>query len=129
MRASIGASRSCALLSLIRTSDAAPSEIDEELAAVTVPSFLNAGRRAGIFSGSARPGPSSSDISASPFRVLTVTSSSERIGNIVDAYYLHARMLCPPSVFLFTDRESANGDDILLLPWVNGARETVRLEQ
>jgi hypothetical protein len=38
---------------------AAPSEIFEELAAVTVPPFLNAGRRFGIFSILQRGGSSS----------------------------------------------------------------------
>ena len=44
---------------LINTA-AAPSEIEEELAAVTVPSFLNAGFKFGIFSGCAFLGCSSS---------------------------------------------------------------------
>ena len=42
------------------TSAAPPSEIDDEVAAVTVPPSRNAGLRSGIFSGFARPGASSS---------------------------------------------------------------------
>ena len=45
---------------LISTTAAAPSLIDDELAAVTVPSFLKAGLREAIFSGRASLGPSSS---------------------------------------------------------------------
>ena len=43
------------------TSAAAPSEIDDEFAAVTVPSFAKAGLSVGIFAGSARRGCSSVD--------------------------------------------------------------------
>ena len=52
MRASLTPSFS-AVDARISTMAAAPSEIDEELAAVTVPSFLKAGFRVGIFSGMA----------------------------------------------------------------------------
>src|SRR6266508_2595877 len=45
---------------LMSTTAAPPSLIDEEFAAVTLPSFLNTGFRAGIFSGFAPFGPSSS---------------------------------------------------------------------
>jgi hypothetical protein len=45
--------------SVIRTRAAAPSEIDEDEAAVTVPSLLNAGRMVGTLSISQRPGSSS----------------------------------------------------------------------
>ena len=38
-------------------SAAAPSEIDDELAAVTVPSLAKAGRKVGIFSSLATSGP------------------------------------------------------------------------
>lgn len=54
---------------------AAPSEIDEELAAVTVPSFLKAGFRVGIFSGMALVGASSVSITVSPLRPATVTGA------------------------------------------------------
>ena len=54
-------------------SAAAPSEIEEEFAAVTVPSFLNAGFKFGIFSGCAFLGCSSSLIVTSPFHVLIMT--------------------------------------------------------
>ena len=44
---------------VIKTTAAAPSDIEEEFAAVTVPSFLNAGRSPGIFSILQRGGSSS----------------------------------------------------------------------
>jgi len=62
------------------------------------------------------------------FRVLTVTTSFERIENLIDAYQGLVRELCPPSVFLFTDHTSILANDILSVPWINGAREIVRLE-
>ena len=49
MRANGVISLFIAVDSHIITSAAAPSEIDEEFAAVTVPSFSNAGRSLGIF--------------------------------------------------------------------------------
>ncbi|CUJ15414.1 Uncharacterised protein [Achromobacter ruhlandii] len=57
----------------ISTMAAAPSEIDDELAAVTVPSFLNAGLSVGIFSGMALVGASSVSTTVSPLRPATVT--------------------------------------------------------
>jgi len=48
-----------ALDSLVRTTAAAPSEIEEEVAAVIVPSFAKAGFSCGILSGRPRPGASS----------------------------------------------------------------------
>ena len=51
----------------------APSEIELAFAAVTVPSFAKAGRKAGIFSGRALPGCSSVSITISPLRFFTVT--------------------------------------------------------
>ncbi|CFO08449.1 Uncharacterised protein [Bordetella pertussis] len=57
----------------ISTMAAAPSEIDDELAAVTVPSFLKAGLSVGIFSGMALVGASSVSITVSPLRPATVT--------------------------------------------------------
>ena len=58
-----------------KTSAAAPSEIDDEFAAVTVPSLRNAGFRCGIFSGRAFPGCSSSVTCTSPLRVFNVTAA------------------------------------------------------
>ena len=55
------------------TSAAAPSEIEEELAAVTVPSLPNAGFSAGILLMSQVPGVSSRATTVSPLRVFTVT--------------------------------------------------------
>ena len=49
---------------------AAPSEIDEELAAVTVPSFLNAGLSVGILATSSVKGVSSLSTTTSPLRVF-----------------------------------------------------------
>ena len=57
------------------TSAAAPSEIDEELAGVTVPSLRKAGFSVGIFSGLAVAGCSSAATTVSPLRVLTVTGA------------------------------------------------------
>ena len=61
--------------SSIRTSAAAPSLILEELAAVIVPSFLNAGLRLGILLISHLPGCSSISKTISPLRVFTVTGA------------------------------------------------------
>ena len=57
----------------IITSAAAPSLMLELLAAVMVPSFLNAGLSVGILSSLTLPGPSSMAITVSPARPLTVT--------------------------------------------------------
>ena len=59
----------------ISTSAAAPSEIDEALAAVTVPPSRKAGFSAGIRSASALPGPSSSDTCRSARPALTATGT------------------------------------------------------
>ena len=59
--------------SRIITRAAAPSEIDEALAAVMVPSLAKAGRRVGILAGSALPGCSSTLTVSLPLRVLTST--------------------------------------------------------
>src|SRR5689334_11314618 len=58
------------------TSAAAPSEMDDELAAVTVPSLLNAGLRVGIFSILQVPGVSSRETTDSPLRVFAVTDTT-----------------------------------------------------
>ena len=47
----------------------------DEFAGVTVPSFLNAGFKCGIFSGRADCGCSSTEITVSPLRVFAVTSA------------------------------------------------------
>ena len=59
----------------ISTSAAAPSEIDDEVAAVTVPSFTKAGRRLGIFDGSTLKGLSSRSTTTSPLRPGMVTGT------------------------------------------------------
>ena len=59
----------------IITSAAAPSEIELELAAVTVPSLRKAGFRVGIFSSWALKGCSSLSITTSPLRPDTVTGA------------------------------------------------------
>src|SRR5210317_1058573 len=61
--------------SAIITTAAAPSDIDDEVAAVTVPSFLNAGRNVVILSILTLPGVSSSDTVTSPRRELIVTGA------------------------------------------------------
>ena len=61
--------------SLATTSAAAPSEIDEEEAAVTVPSLRNAGFSVGILSMSSANGVSSCATTCSPLRVLNVTGA------------------------------------------------------
>jgi len=56
-------------------SAAAPSEIDDELAAVTVPSLANAGLSEGILLMSQVNGVSSRATTVSPLRPLTVTEA------------------------------------------------------
>src|SRR5689334_17716415 len=73
MRARGLAPRFLASDSVMRTSAAAPSEIDDDVAAVTVPTLLNAGRRVGILSSFTVKGVSSSLTTSSPLRPLTVT--------------------------------------------------------
>jgi hypothetical protein len=68
-----------AVLARISTSAAAPSEIDEELAAVTVPSLAKAGLSVGILSKRALPGCSSSRTTTSPPRSCTVTGAISRL--------------------------------------------------
>ena len=67
--------RRAASATLIATSAAAPSEIDEELAAVTVPSFAKAGFIFGMRARSARNGSSSWSTSVSPERLLTASGT------------------------------------------------------
>ena len=57
----------------MRTSAAAPSEIEEELAAVTVPSLPKAGLRVVMRLTSQVPGVSSRATTVSPLRLFTVT--------------------------------------------------------
>ena len=64
-----------AVLSRISTRAAAPSLIEAELAAVIVPSFLNAGFRPGILSSLALKGCSALPITVSPPRPATVTGA------------------------------------------------------
>jgi hypothetical protein len=66
---------SLAVDSRIMTSAAAPSLIDDDEAAVTVPSFLKAGRSDGILSTLAFSGPSSFSMTVSPRRLATVTGA------------------------------------------------------
>ena len=73
--ARIGAPVSSARAREARTSAAAPSEIEEEFAAVTVPSLRKAGFSVGIFSGRALAGCSSAVIVTSPFGVCSVTAA------------------------------------------------------
>src|SRR5471032_2133845 len=61
--------------SRMSTRAAAPSLIDDDEAAVMVPSFLNAGRSVGIFSTLAFIGPSSLSMMVSPLRPDTVTGA------------------------------------------------------
>jgi hypothetical protein len=61
--------------SAIITTAAAPSLMELALAAVTVPSFLNAGLSVGIFSGMALNGPSSRLICSTPLRPLISTGT------------------------------------------------------
>jgi hypothetical protein len=65
--------------SRISTSAAAPSLMDEDEAAVMVPSFLKAARRVGILSILAFSGPSSLSITVSPARLLTVTGAISQL--------------------------------------------------
>ncbi len=66
---------SATAVSLASTNAEAPSEIELELAAVTVPSALNAGFSWGILSILAFPGCSSVSMMVSPLRCLTVTGA------------------------------------------------------
>ena len=66
MRASGAQPSFLAVLSRISTSAAAPSEMLDEVAAVIVPSFLNAGLRPGILSSLALNGCSSNLMTVSP---------------------------------------------------------------
>ncbi len=59
----------------ISTSAAPPSEIELELAAVTVPSLAKAGFSLGIFSGSVAKGCSSRSTTVSALRPVTVTGT------------------------------------------------------
>ena len=70
----------CAAATLARviTKAAAPSEMDEALAAVIVPSLAKAGLSEGIFSGFALLGCSSVSTTVAPPRPATVTGSISR---------------------------------------------------
>ncbi len=57
----------------VTTRAAAPSEIDEALAAVMVPSGAKAGRRVGILAGSAFCGCSSAEMVSTPLRLVIST--------------------------------------------------------
>ena len=58
------------------------------------------------------------------FRVLTVTTSKERVRHLVEA----TRTLKTGSgLFLFANSEGLMGQDILTRPWLNGRGEEVRL--
>ena len=81
MRASGVMPRLAASSALSSTVAAAPSEMLDELAAVTVPSFLNAGFRVGILLMSDLPGCSSVANSTSPLRVLTLTATISSLKN------------------------------------------------
>ena len=74
-RARTGIPRASAASREAITSAAAPSLIEELLAAVTVPPSRKAGLSVGIFSGRAPPGCSSSETTASPRRPRTVTGA------------------------------------------------------
>src|SRR5689334_7392972 len=75
IRASGVSLRRLASLARISTSAAAPSEIELELAAVTVPPSRNAGLSLGILVASAVNGCSSRDTSTVPDRVLTASGT------------------------------------------------------
>jgi hypothetical protein len=75
MRATGVTPRCLAVDSRISTSAAAPSEIDDEVAAVMVPSFLNAGLSDGILSSLALKGCSSRSILVSPLADATLTGA------------------------------------------------------
>ena len=76
--------------SRVMTRAAAPSEMDEALAAVMVPSAAKAGRRVGIFAGSALGGCSSVEITSTPLRPLTLTGTISR-SKPPDAWAARAR--------------------------------------
>jgi hypothetical protein len=59
------------------------------------------------------------------FRVLTVTTSRERVENLVEA--CRALSGGGAGLFLFADRENLSSEDILVHEWVEGKGEIVRL--
>ena len=73
---------------VIKISAAAPSDIDDDVAAVTVPSLAKAARRVGILSMLTVPGVSSDSTVTSPLRVLNV------IGEISSANVPSATAAC-----------------------------------
>ena len=75
MRATGVMPSAAATLARVNTSAAAPSEIEDEVAAVIVPSLAKAGLSAGILSGLPLPGASSVSTMVSPARDLTVTGA------------------------------------------------------
>jgi hypothetical protein len=72
-----------------------------------------------------RQGIQRTHLGISNFRVLTVTTSKERVGHLVEA----CRSLGGGGsrLFLFTDRESLGRGDILAHEWGNGRGEAVQL--
>ena len=77
-RATMGRPSSLATLSRVITRAAAPSLMEEALAAVMVPSLAKAGFSVGILSGSALVGCSSSETTCEPLRVATSTGVISR---------------------------------------------------
>ena len=61
----------------------------------------------------------------SNFRVLTVTTSGERVKHLIET--CHSLLRGGSRIFLFTDRESLGCEDILAQEWVNGRDEVVQL--
>ena len=90
MRASGVQPSLAAVLARMRTRAAAPSLMEELVAAVMVPSFLKAGRRLLILSSLTLPGPSSMDTTRSPLRSLTVTGAIS-VANAPDSVAALAR--------------------------------------
>ena len=77
-RARTGMPSALATLSRVITRAAAPSLIEEALAAVMVPSLAKAGFRVGILAGSALAGCSSRATVSEPLRVFTSTGAISR---------------------------------------------------
>jgi len=60
-------------------------------------------------------------------RALTVTKSAERVQSFVGGYGREVKNICPPSVFLFADKETLERDGPLGLLWTDGNGERVRV--
>jgi hypothetical protein len=85
-------------------------------------SFL---RKLLAYQGTWRQGLHRAHLSIPNFRVLTVTTSTERVKHFVAA--CHSLLGGGSGLFLFTDRNKTRGEDILAREWVNGRDQIEKL--